>query len=96
MANKGKHSMSLRISGKNLDVGEALLGQGRYAEALPLMDEEVLIHESHHNPISTWYGLNTRGQIKQSMGQHAARSCPAGRFSVRRSRIRPVAKIGRR
>ncbi len=27
MANKGKHSMSLRISGKNLDVGEALRGQ---------------------------------------------------------------------
>ncbi len=27
MANKGKQSMSLRISGKNLDVGEALRGQ---------------------------------------------------------------------
>ena len=27
MTNKGKQSMSLRISGKNLDVGEALRGQ---------------------------------------------------------------------
>jgi len=36
MANKGKHSMSLRISGKNLDVGEALRGQAeaRVAAAL--------------------------------------------------------------
>ncbi len=36
MASKGKHSMSLRISGKNLDVGEALRGQAeiRIAAAL--------------------------------------------------------------
>jgi ribosomal subunit interface protein len=36
MANKGKHSMSLRISGKNLDVGETLRGQAeaRVAAAL--------------------------------------------------------------
>jgi ribosomal subunit interface protein len=36
MTKKGKHSMSLRISGKNLDVGEALRGQAeaRVAAAL--------------------------------------------------------------
>lgn len=36
MASKGKHSMSLRISGKNIDVGEALRGQAeiRIAAAL--------------------------------------------------------------
>lgn len=36
MAKKGKHSMSLRISGKNLDVGEVLRGQAeaRVAAAL--------------------------------------------------------------
>ena len=53
-------------------LAQNLRSQGRYAETLPLMDEVVRINESHHNPIGTWYSLNMRGQIKQSMGQHAA------------------------
>lgn len=53
--------------------------QGRYAEALPLIDEEVEIYEARSNEIGLWWAVGARSLILQGLGRIAAAKADAER-----------------
>jgi PAS domain S-box-containing protein len=56
-----------------------LRNQGRFAQALPLLDEVLANYEKYPNRIGQWYALNARSATRESLGQAAAARTDAER-----------------
>jgi len=56
-----------------------LRNQGRYAQALPLLDEVMRGYEAHPNRIGQWYTLNARSANLESLGNTTAARADAER-----------------
>lgn len=68
MANKGKQPMSLRISGKNLDVGEALRGQAEIRVAAALQKYYEGGYQGHVTVAKDGTAFKTDGVLHLSSG----------------------------
>ena len=60
-------------------LADHLRTQGRYAEAMPLLDEVVETYKKYPNRIGLWYTLNARSASYQSLGKTRAALADAER-----------------
>ncbi|MEP6503456.1 MAG: hypothetical protein ABJD97_09010, partial [Betaproteobacteria bacterium] len=60
-------------------LADNLAKQGRTEEAMRLLNETLVIYESHPNRIGTWFSLNARSALFQTLGDVAAARADAER-----------------
>lgn len=56
--------------------------QGRYAEAIPVLDKVVSIYEQHPNKIGLWWTLMARSEVNQTLGHFVEAKADAERANA--------------